>query len=74
MRQLTILLAASILPSVSFAGNWGERWGTMVWGAEASRPPVAAASVPVPVDDPWGLALGAVVLVAIAIKRLRLRN
>jgi len=74
MKRFAIFLAASILPAVSFAGNWGERWGTMVWGAEVSRLPVAAASLPVPVDDPWALALGAVVLVVIAIKRLGSRN
>lgn len=52
----------------AFAGDWGEDWGSLLWGAGSSAPQ----PVPVPVDSTWMLV--AVSLAAAAISALKMRK
>lgn len=64
-RIIGAWLAAMPLPA--FAGNWGENWGAMVWGPDAS----VAAAAPVPVNELVALAALVLVLGIFGARRLR---
>ena len=50
MKKESTFAALIVLSPSALAGNWGDSWGTMTWGATA-----ASNAAPVPVDSIWML-------------------
>ncbi len=39
MKRLTLAVLGLSMPTAAQAGQWGMRWGTMIWGPEVAPPP-----------------------------------
>lgn len=52
-------------PGAVFAGDWGENWGSLVWGAGSS------AGQAIPVDSLWMLAAASIAVALAGTLKLR---
>jgi len=62
-QALSAALGLSLLPASARAGDWGELWGSLIWGDPAA--------VPVPLLDSWGLLMLGIALGVVASRALQ---
>ena len=66
-----ILLVLSLLPLQAFAGNWGEDWGSLLWGAVGAAAAAISTAEAIPVDSVWMLVTAALLVAVVGALKMR---